>query len=262
MQITAEVGMSDLTRTGPVPTPTSVFDADLRAGSWFITTTQVDRIAAGTSVQIGSMMYNGADWVYTITTASGVTAQASSDQLSVLATFTPYPTYPPTPTAGFDNVIGMGYTVYLTASYGRIVPGEVVRVSSMWYRDGQWLYQVETPDGRTAEVPQQYLSYYPQTATPASNIPTPTPISPPMTPTPIFYGLLDGPYRLYLVQPTGAISTGDPVRVLELIYNGATWVYTVETADGRRADVPQDNLLYPPPSATPRSPIATPAPIP
>ncbi len=175
---TAEASADQL-RIDRFSTPTAVFDRALRQGTWLQTLELVGDIPAGTPVRIGSALYDGSRWVYTVYTEAGLDATAYEWQLAPIPTATPLPV---TPTMTFSGLIGGPYRFTLRASVGPITPQDFVRLVQARYDAGagEWVYSVVTQDGRGAEVPLHLLVYPPPSATPAPSL-TATPTA---TPTP------------------------------------------------------------------------------
>lgn len=85
-------------------TPTAVFGGALGMGFYAAVTTQVvGDIPAGTPVRVGSAWYNGIEWIYNITDATGRENTASESQLAVAPDYTPGM---PTPTAAYFDLRG------------------------------------------------------------------------------------------------------------------------------------------------------------
>lgn len=89
---------------------------------------------------------------------------------------------PPTPTAVFGSLIGMGgYPLVTTEQVGSLQPGTRVRISSALF-DGQgWLYQIVAMDERTiADARERQLAYAPD-VTPGLTPTIPGVVQPPAT---------------------------------------------------------------------------------
>ncbi|MDX1995528.1 MAG: zf-HC2 domain-containing protein [bacterium] len=160
-------------------TPTSEFNGliDPTRFDW-VTTSGVGSLPANTRVRIESAYYNGSRWVYTII-AQGTDSmvEATAGQLR----YAPQPETIPSPTAPFQELIGMGqFNIVTTTPVGSIPPNTRVRLSTLRVDDGKYLYVIVTQNGLSAEATINQLAYA-LDATPGAPTPTPSPLAPPAT---------------------------------------------------------------------------------
>jgi hypothetical protein len=141
----------------------------------------VGEIGLGEAVRAVSITLAGYQWVYQVRTIDERVGFAREQELmpaysgmvmptllapSMVPSMAPpaFPTSPPsapTPTALYNGLMGQGVTIYaLTTlvSVGSINAGELVRVSSAFYSNGVWQYNIATQDNRTATAFEYQLT--------------------------------------------------------------------------------------------------------
>jgi hypothetical protein len=123
-------------------TPTAMFDGALGSGFYAAVTNQaVGNIPAGTQVQISSAFYNGIEWNYNISDASGRENTARESQLD----FAPgYTSGMATPTAAYFDL--RGQVLITLVQVGNIPANTPVQATSGYYDGNEWVYGIVTLD--------------------------------------------------------------------------------------------------------------------
>lgn len=196
-----------------VATPTAVFHYQVGGGYHLITTQPINGIPQETRVRITSAWYDGGDWVYAIQAQDGRTGEARTWQLSVAPAG-------PTPTSSLDLSGWGGYEWLTTTQVGSLSTNTRVAIGSAWFTGEEWIYQIVTKNGRSAEARAWQLTQSPD----PDATPTPTFYA---TPTAQFHDQIGIGFNLLTVEAIGNLPPDTRVRISSATYDGTYWHYTV-----------------------------------
>ena len=136
------------------PTPPPAFDPSW--GFSFITTEQVGSIPANTRIRLSTIMWDGYEWIYRITTDDLTFVDARESQIGHLPGVNPVG---PTPTAGLDTYLRTGPAwLTTTEQIGPIPPNTRVYLSSARFNGYGWIYSIATDDGQLHEAYEYQLA--------------------------------------------------------------------------------------------------------
>lgn len=147
----------------PMPTPTPTifpFAREIGMGAVLFTTEAVGAIPANSRVRISHATDDGqGGWWYTIVTYDeSITADVRDYQLTYAPGYTPGAT----PTAALMTLAGDRLEVVTLVEVDGIPANTRVRVSGGHFDGIDWVYNVNTEDGRSATMFQSQLAYTPQ----------------------------------------------------------------------------------------------------
>lgn len=227
------------------PSPTALYN-DSFYSYRLQTREQVGSIAQGIPVQIGSMSFNGQEWMYQIFTQNGEYAEARESQLEYLPNFTPDA---PTPTMSFERLVGSGANwVMLKEPVGALPAGTRLRLLGSYFNGVEWRYNVQTDDqSNYLELSAAQIEYAP--GYDAESV----------VPTAVFYNMISlNAYAVITRADLGAIPARTRVNIMSSTFDGEKWTYTIVAESQSVVIAAPEKMLELLPGYDPAAPTPTP----